>query len=89
MKKEEYREARREFGETAAGLGKEVRKEAREAYRNVRESADTRMKEIKAKYDGLISSLQECYETVRANRAELDIPTEEESGIYNSQDDLF
>ena len=41
------------------------------------------------KYDGLISSLQECYETVRANRAELDIPTEEESGIYNSQDDLF
>ena len=47
MKKEEYREARREFGETAAGLGKEVRKEAREAYRNVRESADTRMKEIK------------------------------------------
>ena len=47
MKKEEYREARREFGETAAGLGKEVRKEAREAYRNVRESADKRMKEIK------------------------------------------
>ena len=41
------------------------------------------------KYDGLISSLQECYETVRANRAELDIPTEEESRIYNSQDDLF
>ena len=41
------------------------------------------------KYDGPISSLQECYETVRANRAELDIPTEEESGIYNSQDDLF
>ena len=41
------------------------------------------------KYDGLISSLQECYETVRANRAELDIPTEEESGIYNSQDELF
>ncbi len=26
------------------------------------------------KYAGLISSLQECYETVRANRAELDIP---------------
>ena len=44
---------------------------------------------IQQKYDGLISSLQECYETVRANRAELDIPTEEESGIYNSQDDLF
>ncbi len=52
MKKEEYREARREFGETAAGLGKEVRKEAREAYRNVRESADTRMKEIKEELPG-------------------------------------
>ena len=55
MKKEEYREARREFGETAAGLGKEVRKEAREAYRNVRESADTRMKEIKVRISNVES----------------------------------
>lgn len=31
------------------------------------------------KYDGLINSLQECYDTVRSNRAELEIP-EEDSG---------
>lgn len=30
------------------------------------------------KYDGLINSLQECYDTVRSNRAELDIPEEED-----------
>ena len=30
------------------------------------------------KYDGLINSLQECYDVVRTNRAELEIPTEEE-----------
>ena len=29
------------------------------------------------KYDGLISSLQECYDTVRSNRSELVIPDEE------------
>ena len=33
------------------------------------------------KYDGLINSLQECYDTVRSNRAELDIP-EEDSDSY-------
>ena len=36
------------------------------------------------KYDGLINSLQECYDTVRSNRAELDIP-EEDSDSYDSQ----
>ena len=28
------------------------------------------------KYDGLINSLQECYDIVRTNRAELDVPDE-------------
>ena len=37
------------------------------------------------KYDGLINSLQECYDTVRSNRAELDIPDEDDDG-YHSQD---
>ena len=36
------------------------------------------------KYDGLINSLQECYDTVRSNRAELDIPEEED---YSSSGD--
>ena len=34
------------------------------------------------KYDGLIKSLQECYDTVRSNRAELDVP-EADSSDYN------
>ena len=33
------------------------------------------------KYDGLVSSLQECYEIVRANRAELEIPDQSARGI--------
>ena len=38
------------------------------------------------KYDGLINSLQECYDTVRSNRAELEIPDEDSSDDnYNSQ----
>ena len=37
------------------------------------------------KYDGLINSLQECYDTVRSNRAELDIPDEDG---YDSQDKI-
>ena len=37
------------------------------------------------KYDGLINSLQECYDTVRSNRAELDIPDEDG---YDSQDNI-
>ena len=32
------------------------------------------------KYDGLINSLQECYDVVRNNRAELAIPQEDGSG---------
>ena len=32
------------------------------------------------KYDGLINSLQECYDVVRNNRAELDIPQEDADG---------
>ncbi len=35
------------------------------------------------KYEGLISSLQECYEMVHANRAELQLPTEEEQYAQN------
>ena len=31
-----------------------------------------------AKYDGLINSLQECYDVVRTNRAQLDVPVQEE-----------
>ena len=37
------------------------------------------------KYDGLINSLQECYDTVRSNRAELEIPDEDMDG-FDSQD---
>ena len=33
------------------------------------------------KYDGLVNSLRECYEIVRANRAELEIPDKSERGI--------
>ena len=36
------------------------------------------------KYDGLINSLQECYDTVRSNRAELEIPEEDDTN-YGSQ----
>ena len=32
------------------------------------------------KYDGLINSLQECYDVVRNNRAELSIPQEDAGG---------
>ena len=37
------------------------------------------------KYDGLINSLQECYDVVRTNRAELEVP-EEEGNEYIPQD---
>ncbi len=33
------------------------------------------------KYDGLVSSLRECYEIVRANRAELEIPDQSVRGM--------
>ena len=33
------------------------------------------------KYDGLVSSLQECYEIVRANRAELEVPDMSDRGM--------
>ena len=36
------------------------------------------------KYDGLINSLQECYDTVRSNRAELEIPEEDDTN-YDPQ----
>ena len=39
------------------------------------------------KYDGLINSLQECYDTVRSNRAELDIP--EDDDYSSSEDEKF
>ena len=33
------------------------------------------------KYDSLVSSLQECYDIVRANRAELEVPDKSERGM--------
>ena len=33
------------------------------------------------KYDGLVSSLQECYETVHRNREELEIPERSSNGL--------
>lgn len=39
------------------------------------------------KYDGLINSLQECYDVVRTNRAELDIPSEDEED-YSKDNNL-
>jgi hypothetical protein len=53
-----------------------------------------------SKYDSLVNSLQECYDMVRNNRAELDIPepspraleaeygTDEEERSYDLDDDL-
>ena len=38
------------------------------------------------KYDGLINSLQECYDVVRTNRAELAIP-DENAGAYDQQNE--
>ena len=52
------------------------------------------------KYDGLVNSLQECYDMVRSNRAELDVPeqspraleaeygSEEEPITFNLDDDM-
>ena len=39
------------------------------------------------KYDGLINSLQECYDVVRTNRAELEVPVDDD-GQYIPQDGL-
>lgn len=36
------------------------------------------------KYDGLIHSLQECYDTVRANRQELEMPDDSQSEYFTS-----
>lgn len=33
------------------------------------------------KYDGLVNSLQECYDVVRNNRAELEIPDKSARGL--------
>ncbi len=46
------------------------------------------------KYDGLIGSLQECYDIVRRNRSELDIPEERGARSYDisqnsSSDDYY
>ena len=40
------------------------------------------------KYDGLINSLQECYDTVRSNRSELEIPSDDGYYDENGQGDL-
>ena len=37
------------------------------------------------KYDGLINSLQECYDVVRTNRAELESPVEEEGQDFSGE----
>ena len=39
------------------------------------------------KYDGLINSLQECYEVVRTNRSELEIPGQS-AGTYSEEEQL-
>ena len=36
---------------------------------------------ISTKYDGLVNSLQECYDVVRNNRAELEIPDKSSRGL--------
>jgi len=49
------------------------------------------------KYDGLVNSLQECYDMVRNNRSELEIPEQSASGLEanygsvneNEQDEYF
>ena len=33
------------------------------------------------KYDGLVNSLRECYEVVRTNRAELQVPDKSDRGV--------
>ena len=38
------------------------------------------------KYDGLINSLQECYDVVHTNRAELQIPAQDDSQYYSDED---
>ena len=40
------------------------------------------------KYDGLINSLQECYDTVRSNRSELEVPSDDGYYDENGQGDL-
>ena len=43
-----------------------------------------------AKYDGLLNSLQECYDMVRNNRSELEIPEQSPRGMeteYGAADD--
>ena len=40
------------------------------------------------KYDGLINSLQECYDVVRTNRAELEVPEDDGSQYDIPQDGL-
>ena len=36
-----------------------------------------------SKYDSLVNSLQECYDMVRNNRAELDVPPETEQSVQS------
>ena len=40
------------------------------------------------KYDGLINSLQECYDTGRSNRSELEVPSDDGYYDENGQGDL-
>lgn len=42
-----------------------------------------------SKYDGLINSLQECYDIVRANRAELEVPDMSDRGLEAEFGDDF
>ena len=41
-----------------------------------------------SKYDGLMNSLQECYDVVRTNRASLDIPAEDSEEYIRQDNDL-
>ena len=42
-----------------------------------------------SKYDGLVTSLQECYDIVRANRAELEVPDMSDRGLEAEFGDEF
>ena len=42
-----------------------------------------------SKYDGLVTALQECYDIVRANRAELEVPDMSDRGLEAEFGDEF
>ena len=45
--------------------------------------SDVHLDTYTSKYDSLVNSLQECYDMVRNNRAELDVPPETEQSVQS------